>query len=151
LFSDTVSIAPNDSIAYQAHYGSMYTMVDYKSEMHNIFVNLGFDPVEKLHLKLNAAYNMSTAEMDPVEMPDITARLEGGLSHQDFTFDEMHEYSKLDYTMITANLGMEYKLAPDLTWTVDLDYGDLTDDAGYVYGIESGSILLLRTGIGFTF
>ena len=89
-------------------------------------------------------------------MPDVTDRLIDGqglpaLTHQDFTFDEMHEYSDLDYKMIRFGGGIEYKVLSDLTFTAQAEYADLTDETGWVYGNETGSWLLLRSGIRFEF
>jgi hypothetical protein len=64
----------------------------------------------------------------------------------------MHTYSDLDYTWLQANLGLEYRLGPATTFTAEVDYLDLTDDSGgWVYGDESGSRFLVRTGVMFEF
>lgn len=133
------------------HFGSEYAMTDYKSDAHNIFVNATFLPMEKVRFSTTVSYNISKAEMDPVIMPDITDRLEGFLSHMDFSYDEMHEYSNLDYKILRLAASMEYAISPGVTFTADADYADLTDDQGYVYGDESGSMFIIRTGFRFEF
>ncbi|HDL04260.1 MAG TPA: hypothetical protein ENH25_09030 [candidate division Zixibacteria bacterium] len=133
------------------HFGSEYVMTDYTSDAHNIYVNATFLPMEKLRMTTTVSYNMSKGEMDQVTMPDITGRLDGNLSHQDFSFDEMHEYSNLEYSIIRLSASLEYLLAQGVTFTADVDYADLTDDQGYVYGDESGSMFMVRTGFRFEF
>jgi hypothetical protein len=129
----------------------MYTMADYTTKAQNLYLNVTGNPTERLLLHGSLVYNKSTAEYDRVLMPDVSARLDGALSHQDFTFDEMHTYSNLDYTIIQATLGFEYKIAAGVTYTIDGEYADLSDDAGYVFGIESGSLSMIRTGLRFAF
>jgi len=126
-------------------------MTDYTSDAHNIYVNATFLPMEKVRMTTTVSYNKSKGEMDQVNMPDITGRLEGDLTHQDFSFDEMYEYSNLEYSIIRLSASLEYLLSPGFTLTADVDYADLTDDQGYVYGNESGSMFIIRTGVRFEF
>jgi hypothetical protein len=126
-------------------------MADYETNSTNVYLSLTGMPTEKLRVTSTLVYNMSTGEYDRVEMPDVTNRLEGQLVHQDFTFDHMHEYSNLDYSMFQASLGFEYLLSEGLTFSVNGDYADLTDDAGYVYGDESGSLFMIRSGFRVDF
>ena len=42
-------------------------------------------------------------------------------------------------------------LAPGLTLSADGEFADLTDDGVYVYGDESGSYYMIRTGIRLDF
>ena len=140
------------------HYGSAYTMVDYKNKAHSLYANANFVPSHKLNLFTTLSYHLSTAEYDPVEMPDVTDKLDGDLTHQDFTFDAMHEYSNHDYGIIRIAAGGEYVIAPQVTFTLDGEFADLTDDSGtdgtdpfYVYGDESGSYYMIRSGLRFDF
>jgi hypothetical protein len=102
-------------------------------------------------------FNKSTAELDEVIMPDITSRLynevtdETDLTHQDFSFDEMHQYSDLSFEILNLLLGFEYNLSDGVVITVDGEYLDLNDNAGYVYGDETGSYFMVRSGIRFEF
>jgi hypothetical protein len=61
----------------------------------------------------------------------------------------MDTYSDLDYSLIRLSLGFEYRLSPSVVLTADGDYADLSDNAAYVYGDESGSIFMIRSGIRF--
>lgn len=139
------------------HYGSEYTMVDYKTNSLNLFLNISYTFSPKMMMYGTVTFNTSTAELNQVIMPDISDRLQNeltgttDLTHQDFTFTEMHEYSDLDYELIGTMIGFEYRLAPDITWTVDGRYYDLTDNDGYVYGDETGSLFIIRSGLKFEF
>jgi hypothetical protein len=127
-------------------------MTDYTTEAHNIFLSATFLPTAKLSFTGRFDLNKSKAEMDEVDFPDVRAMLGvDTLPHQDFTFEEIHEYSNLDYQIIRAGLGLEYKLMPRVTFTADGEWADLDDKTGYVYGIESGSYFLIRSGFRFEF
>ena len=131
-------------------------MVDYKTEAHNIYLTTHIMPMPKLRILGTVNMNMATAALDEVVMPDVSDRvvtLDGGtdLTHSDLGFEDMHDYSNLDYTLMRFALGLEYSLTSTTTFTVDGEYADLTDDEGYVYGVESGSYYVIRTGFRVNF
>ncbi len=141
-----------EEVLLSQHYGSMYTMSDYTAEVHNLNLNLSFLPSPQVRVYGMINYNLSTGELEEVVMPDISEYLDGALSHQDFTFVEMNTYSDLDYQWLRANFGLEYSVSPTVTLTAEADYLDLTDNAGgWVYGDESGSQFLIRTGVRIDF
>ena len=84
-------------------------------------------------------------------MPDVTTEVSSVLSHQDFTFEEMHTYSDLDYGYLRFLLGFEYRFTPTLTWSADGDLAKFTDNAPYVYGDETGSLFMIRSGFKLDF
>lgn len=129
----------------------MYTMADYVSEAHNVYFSASYLPTSKVSLHTTTSFNMSNGSLEQVVMPDISARLGGGLSHQDFTFAEMHTYSDLDYEFLRLSAGVGYEISPSLTVTADVDYADLTDNTGYIFGLESGSYFLIRSGLRVDF
>jgi len=133
------------------HFGSLYTMADYKTRARNVYLSISGSPTAKLRLTSTLMYNKSTGEYDRVNMPDPSTEVSSILVDQDFTFDDMHEYSNLDYSMIQVSLGLSYKLTSGLTFTADGEYADLADNAGYVYGIESGSLFMVRSGFRIDF
>jgi len=126
-------------------------MVDYTTNTSNVFMTASFIPIYKLRLSGTLAYNKSTTELDKVVMPDISEQLDGALEHQDYSFDEMHEYSGLDYELWTISFGAVYDVSPRVQLTADAEYADLNDALGYVYGNESGSMVFVRTGVRFSF
>lgn len=126
-------------------------MVDYTTNTGNLFMMASFIPMYKLRLSGTLAYNKSTTELDKVVMPDISDRLDGNLEHQDYSFDQMHEYSNLDYELWTISIGAQFDVSPGVQLTADAEYADLNDALGYVYGNESGSMFFIRTGVRFSF
>ncbi len=122
-------------------------MTDFTSKATSAYLSASFVPNGKVRLFGTLSYMQSKAALDEVKMPDVTDQLDGDLTHQDFTFAEMHTYSDLDYKLIKINAGIEYRLTPTVVWTIDGDYADLTDNQGYVYGNESGSFVIVRTGL----
>lgn len=152
-----MSVDPAPLEQQTKHYGSAYAMTDYETNSINLYLNASYSYSPRLMLFGSVLFNQSKAELDQVIMPDVTARLFNeftgttDLTHQDFTFDEMHEYSDLDYQLLGFSLGFEYELSLDLNWTADGQYYDLTDNKGYVYGDESGPLLMVRSGLQFEF
>ena len=126
-------------------------MSDYKTNSHNIYLTGSFVPTDRLSMAGIIGFNKSKAELETVIMPDITDRLDGALANLDFSFDRMHEYSNLDYEMLTLAVNGEYRLSPQVLLTVETEYADLSDNTGYVYGVETGSLVFIRTGVRFSF
>jgi hypothetical protein len=150
LFTDTVSVA-GDSVILPRHFGSLYSMADYTSEAHNIYLTTSFMATPKLNLTGSINYNMSKGELEQVTMPEMELGADTILSHQDFTFDEMHNYSKLDFGFMQFGFGAEYQVSPRVLLSANADYADLKDNTGYVYGIESGSYFMIRSGVRIEF
>lgn len=131
------------------HYGSLYTMADYTNKVHNIYLTANYTPNKDMRLFGSMTFNKAEGSLEQVMMPDIEARLDGALENQDFDFSNMHTYSDLDYKLLKFSLGFEYKIAPTVTFTADGDYADLTDNQSWVYGNESGSYFMIRSGVRF--
>ncbi|MCK4572738.1 MAG: hypothetical protein KAU36_00130 [candidate division Zixibacteria bacterium] len=122
-------------------------MADYENKVHNIYFTANFNPTQMVRLFGTVTFNKAQGALQEVLMPDPEARLEGDLEDQDFDFENAPSYSDLDYKLLKFSLGVEYKLTPTVTLTADGDYADLTDNEGYIYGIESGSYFMIRTGV----
>ena len=134
----------------------MYAMADYETSVHNVYLNASVFPTSNLRLSSAVVFNKSRGGYNKVVMPNVSDRLVNGvgepeLAYQGHTFDKMHEYSNLNYELIRFSVGAEYELTPRTALTLDADYADLSDDAGYVYGIETGSFFLIRSGIRMDF
>lgn len=126
-------------------------MADYESKAHNLDFSVNYHPTAKLGLFGRVNYSMSEAAMAQVTMSENEDLIDGELGDQDFTFDNLHTYNDLDYEMLQFDAGVKYKLQPNLALTLDGTYADLTDNAGYIFGIESGSYFMVRSGLMFTF
>lgn len=137
------------------HWGTAYTMSDYTSKAHNIYLAGSFAPSERLYLHGTVAYNLSEASLGDVDMPDSAALAaimpSGFYTGHNYDYTEMPTYSDLDYEYLSLGLGLEYRFAPNMTFSADGNYADLTDNAGYVYGVESGSLFLIRMGVRIDF
>ncbi|MCB2230020.1 hypothetical protein KQH82_04835 [bacterium] len=136
---------------YVEHYGSLSTMEDYTTTSHSVFANVSYTASDKMRLFGTIGFTKATAELNEVLMPEVSAEVATDLSHQDFTFEEMYTYSDLDYTIMQLTFGGEYMIAPNVTWTADIDYADFADDQPYVYGDETGSMFVIRSGVRFDF
>ena len=138
------------------HYGSVYTMADYKTKSTNVYLAINGSPTPKLGVHGTFAYTMSTGEYDAVNMPDpsyrtVTTDGQDELLNANYDFTLMPTYSNLDYSIFRLSAGTSYLVSPGVTWTLDFDYADLTDDGQWVYGDESGSYYIVRTGVQFDF
>lgn len=133
------------------HFGSLYTEEDYTTTAHFMYLSMNYQASPKLTVAGMLSYSKTKAEYDQVNMPEVTTEVSTVLAHQDFTFDRMHTYSDLSYGYLRFSLGFEYKFTPRLTWTADGDYAKFTDDAPYVFGDETGSLFVIRSGFRFDF
>jgi hypothetical protein len=145
-----VGVAPNDTIRQQ-HFGSAFATTDYKTNSHNVYVMASHYPTEKLKTVGTFVFNKSTGAYDPIDFPDVSDQLDGHLEHMDYTFEETHQYSELDYTMYQFMLEMEYRLAEAWWLSIGGEYAKMEDNTGYVYGDETGSYYLVKAGARVTF
>ena len=129
-------------------------MVDYENKVHNLYLSASFRPSEKMSLHGKVNYNKAEASMDQINMvtgQELLDRLHGELVDMDYDFTGANAYSDFDYKYMTFSGGVKYKLTPTLTYTVDGSYTDLTDDQGYVFGVESGAYFMVRSGFYLSF
>lgn len=130
-------------------------MADHETKAHNIYFTASFMASQKLRLTGTVDYNMSEAAFESVEFDEeeLRSRLvnqqhpEGDLDHFDYDFSPIVAYSDIDYEILRLSLGAEYMLGSRVTITADADYADLTDNAGSVYGDQSGSMMIVRGGV----
>lgn len=144
---------PEDSVALQEHFGTAYTMAEYTSKSHSVYLNLAIAATSKLNFNSVLMFNKSMGELEEIAFPDVRNDIleADELVDQDFTFEEMPSYSDLDYSMIQFGFGLDYRLSPGVSYYGGIDYAKLTDDKGYVYGVESGDYFLIRSGISYEF
>ena len=84
-------------------------------------------------------------------MPQVPSEVTDNIAAADYDFSYIGEYSDLDYSQVQVTLGAEYMVSSRVSVTGEASYIDLTDDQGYVYGIESGSFYVVRTGVKMGF
>ncbi|HHM23699.1 MAG TPA: hypothetical protein ENJ23_01505 [Bacteroidetes bacterium] len=80
-------------------------------------------------------------------MPAAPANVLQAIEIADYNYGNMHDYSNLDYGLLHLTAAAEYALTSNVALTVDLNYYDLKDNQGWVYGVESGTFYVIRTGI----
>ncbi len=130
------------------HFGSLYAETDYTSKGQVVSANLSYQMTPKLAVKLDGAFSHTEAAFDPINMPVTPERLEAEevIHAAQYDYSTINNYSDLDYDFLNLRLGLDYSLSPSFGLTFDVDYYDLTDNQGYVYGVESGSFYVVRTG-----
>lgn len=104
-------------------------------------------PIENVTLSSSGYVAKNVASLDPVVMPIP----EESVEHLDYTFTEMDSYSDLNYLTYNINAGMTYTFRPGLTWMVEANFYGIDDRLGYVYGNESGTLLVVRSGVKIDF
>lgn len=85
------------------------------------------------------------------EMPEVPQEVTDDIAAADYDFSSINEFSDLGYSQFTVSVGAEYVLSPRVSLTADAAYSELTDDKGYVYGVETGSFYVVRTGVKIGF
>ena len=130
-------------------------MSDFESKAHNVYFSANYMPTQKLRVFATVNYNLSEAGYKDVIMPDSTAIAElipdAFFAGHDWDYSAMPDYSDFDYQFLRLSVGGEYMLTPTVTLTADVDFADLKDKGIYVYGDETGSFLMLRSGVKIDF
>jgi hypothetical protein len=105
----------------------------------------------KLKLYANGNYTLSEAAFDQYNMPETEERelAEQYIHHANYDYSNIHTYSDLEYGFMNINLDTEYKINDNLSWTLGLNYFDLQDKTGWVFGDETGSYYVIKTGFQF--
>ena len=124
---------------------------EYESKAILFSGNILFLATERLNLNLTGNYVDSKGSMKMGEMPQIPQEVTDNIAAADYDFSSINQYSDLAYAQFDVSVGAEYALSPRMSLTADAIYIDLTDDKGYVYGIESGSFYVVRTGVQIGF
>ena len=106
---------------------------------------------DRLNLNLSGNYIDSKGTLKMGEMPQVPQEVTDNIAAADYDFSSINQYSDLAYAQFDVSVGAEYTLSPRLSLTADVTYIDLTDDQGYVYGMESGSFYVVRTGVKIGF
>ena len=120
---------------------------EYTSEAVTVSGSVLFLASDVLNITFGGSYIDSKGSLEMVTMPDVPQEVTDNIAAADYDFSSIGTYSDLAYTLVNVWLGAEYALSPKTSLTADVVYYDLTDDTGYVYGNESGSLYVFRTGI----
>ena len=106
-----------------------------------------FLATDRLNLDLSGSYVDSKGTLKIGEMPEVPQEVTDNIAAADYDFSSINQYSDLAYAQFDVSVGAEYALSSRVSLTADATYIDLTDDEGYVYGVESGSFYVVRTGV----
>lgn len=135
----------------QEHYGSFFAETEYENKAFTLSANILFLATPKLNLTLGGSFIDSKGSMDITDMTEVPDEVYENVASADYDYTPIIEYSNLAYTQYQFSFGGEYKITEKVSFTADAIYYDLTDDEGYVYGIETGSLYIIKAGfrIGF--
>jgi predicted porin len=120
---------------------------EYESEAVLFSGSVLFLATDRLNLNLSGNYVDSKGTLTMGEMPEVPQEVTDNIAAADYDFSSINQYSDLAYAQFDVSVGAEYALSPRVSLTADAIYIDLTDDKGYVYGVESGSFYVVRTGV----
>lgn len=106
---------------------------------------------EKINIFAQVNFSKSESSFDPIQM-QTTAQTQEALAvihPADYNYTMVNKYSDLSYDFLNLHAGGMYQMSSNLAFTLDIDYFDLSDNLGYVYGNESGSFYVIRTGFKY--
>ncbi|MEW6015260.1 MAG: hypothetical protein AB1690_08045 [Candidatus Zixiibacteriota bacterium] len=103
-----------------------------------------------MNLLFTGGYVKSEAYFDKIVMPEVP-EVEAEIAPGYYSFDMIDEYSDLAYSQLELEFGGTLRVAEQMTLNGKVSYIDLSDDEGYVYGVESGSLTVVRTWINIRF
>ena len=122
-------------------------MTDYNNTAQIVSGGISFYPQPEFTLNLQGNFTMSTAEFDPVVMPTVSQEIHDEIHNGNWDYSGIYEYSNLDYQQFDITLSGSYQINPRMSFDAGVSYYDLTDNEGYVYGNESGSLYIVRAGV----
>jgi len=100
-----------------------------------------------MNIYLVGNYSKSESAFNPIIMPEVTdAEILSCIAHSYYDYSMIYGYSDLSYEYLNFSFGFEYRISRKTLLFIQGDYYDLNGYQGYVYGNESGSYYLIRTG-----
>lgn len=139
----------------QEHYGSFFAETEYENKALSLSANILFLATEKVNFSLSGSFMDSKGSMQIIRMSGVPQDVTDNVGAADYEYGSIYQYSDLDYTQLNVSFGTEYSISERVSWTLDAAYYDLTDNMedyeGYVYGIETGSLYVIRSGVRIGF
>ncbi len=139
----------NASVGGPKHYGSFMGTIDYKTTVDMFSGGLTYLGIKRASFTLNGDFISSKAEFDPINMPSPPQDALDNLEYFDFNYGTVNTFSDLSYKRFDLSISGDYKVGKETTLTAEIIYIDFIDDNGYVYGDQTGSLYVLRTGLTF--
>ena len=144
----------NATVGGPKHYGSLYTTTQYTTDVKIINGSFMIVPANKLVVTISGNYSINEADFDPVVMPELSDSLQQVIDQEiaanNYDYSQMHAYSDLSYKRLDGSFKLNYKFSHRLDWSAEVIYLKFTDDNGYVYGNETGSLYIVRSGLEFS-
>lgn len=131
------------------HYGSVWTTTEYNTTATTLSAGITFLGINRLALTISGDYVDTEASFDPVSMPEVSDEVLEEIESGDYDYSSVHLYSDLAYSRIDLSITGDYQIGEETTFTGQIMYIDFADDNGYVYGDQSGSLLMFRAGVTF--
>ncbi|MCA9755680.1 MAG: hypothetical protein KDA27_07760 [Candidatus Eisenbacteria bacterium] len=124
------------------HFGSASDVFDNDTDIATVYITGQFQIDAHWSLDVNGSFTNSKAKFDPIEVtvPEET------VGKADYDFSGINEYSDLEFKQLEVGGTLTKMLSEKASAYIGLNYFDLTDDAPYVYGDVSGSVLYTRAG-----
>ncbi len=129
------------------HYGSYFIDTDYQNDAVSLSAAIMFLPTAKLNLTLGGSYLGTKGSLEMGPMPPVPSEVVENIAAAYYDYSFIGGYSDLDYKYVQITVGADYALSGNVSLTGEASYINLDDSQGYVYGIESGSFYVLRTGV----
>ena len=115
--------------------------------MGTIYVNGEFFLAEGWLLSVDGAYTATEASFDQfdVEVAEETVH------KADYDFSEIGTYSDLKFAQLEVSSRVTRQISDRSSVYLGVGYYDLEDEAAYVYGDVSGSVLYTQSGVRVRF
>ena len=114
-----------------------------------------FMPTARLVLAVNGDYSMNKGDFEPVRMPEppasVADSIDQNIEAANYDYSMIHTYSDMSYKLLRASVNASYSIGKNIQWSGELTYLKFTDDTGYVFGNETGSFYVLRSGLAYNF
>ncbi|GJM44317.1 MAG: hypothetical protein DHS20C21_11590 [Gemmatimonadota bacterium] len=132
--------------AYE-HFGSASDVVDYETEVTTFHWGAELGPVRGWGLTLEGAWTRSMGSFSTIdlELPHEVVAI------ADYDFSEVNTLSDLEYTQLEFHGRGTRDLTENTSFYVGAGVVDFDDDAVWVYGNLSGSVVYTRAGIEASF
>lgn len=135
------------------HYGSLYTTTEYTTDVKMVNGSFTIIPVNNVFVTIGGNYSISEADFDPVIMPqlpdDVQQDIDNEIGAANYDYSQIHTYSDLSYKRLDGSFKIDYKMSDRLSWSAEVIYINFKDENGYVYGDETGSLYIVRSGLEF--
>ena len=100
-----------------------------------------------MNFYLTGNYSKSEASYAQIMMPVVTdPEILSTIAHSYYDYSMINGYSNLSYGFQNFAVGVDYNISKSTTFFINANYYDLNDYQSYVYGNESGSFYVIRTG-----